>query len=258
MMDDVTGNAPEMDSGNADVAPDTGNADPAPTIQDPGNAAPEVTREMVQGSEYFKELQSLTTKKSQRNKELEAQNEQFQRALNDPLSSGITEAQMRHYLNMKGYDMRRLDAQQEDIYGDNSQVNQDAQILQHLGPVHTELQQTKSQLSKLVQSQVISELESAFPDWTNYEDDIKANLKRYPHLGEDREGIRQLYDMVVPPDVKRAAILKELRAEIEGKKDLSSATLPAASTPKAEVPDDDFTGDWEGAWDFAMRKHGLR
>ncbi len=256
-MNDETGNAPDMNSGNAEVAPDTGHATEAPATQDVGHAAPELTREMVQGHDVFKELQSGFTKKSQRNKELETQNEQYQRALQDPLNSGITEAQMRQYLNMKGYDMRRLDAQQEDAYGDQSQVNQDAQILQHLGPVHTELNAVKANYTKLIQNQVVTELESTFPDWSKYEDDIKDNLKRYPHLGENREGIKQLYSMCVPPEVQREAILKEMQAEIDSKKDLSNATLPAASTPKAEAPDDDFTGDWDGAWEWAKRKHGL-
>jgi hypothetical protein len=256
-MGDVTGNAPAGDSGNAEVAPETGNAASAPAVTEGGNAAPELTREMVQGSEYFKELQGSFTKRSQRLKEIEAQNQQYQKALQDPLSAGISETDLRRYLNMKGYDMQKLNTQQEnDMYGE-SQVPQDARILQHLGPMQERINRQQEQLNNMVHAQVITELNDNFKDWEKYEDDIKSTLAQYPHLGQTKEGIAKLYDLCVPVEKKEAAILERIQNEQRQKAELGNTVQPAGAKVKAEIPDISTAGDMNASWDLAKKTLGI-
>ena len=258
-MSDELGNAPAVEGGNAPTAPDQGNPEAAPTVPGDGHAAPELTREMIQGSKEFKELQAGFTKKSQRNSELEQQIQQYQRIVQDPLGHGISDAQLNQYLNMKGYELRKLNTQHEnDIYGDQSQATQDSQILQHMGPLQDRIDTMQRQMQNMVQQNVITELNDNFPDWHKYEDDIKDNLQRYPHLGQTKDGIKQLYDLCVPPEVKEAAILEKMQGEQAQKQALASASQPAATPPKAEPTDSSTAGNFAKSWEKAKEIVGVK
>ena len=262
-MDNEQSNAPVADGGNAPTAPDQGNPEAAPAVQGDGHAEAQLTREQVQSSPFFKELQADHTRKAQALKEAtsgreesQKQIQQLQQALNDPMQY-IPEEQVRQYMRLRGYNLSKLE--QDDYSGDNTQAIQEANLFRQIQPLQQKINDLEKQNQDILAQQVTSELNANFPDWTKYEDEIKNLVQNYPGLARSGpEGIKKLYNLAVPEEVKQARMLEQLQQEMRTKQDLSNTVQSATSNVKAEVPDEDTAGDWEKSWDKAMRMHGLK
>lgn len=97
------------------------------------------------------------------------------------------------------------------------------EVMKEIQPLIKEVQGVK-------QSNMESYMDNNFPDWRTYEDNMLQLLKEHPTLSKSPD---MLYDMALPPEVKRLRAIKEAQKKIQGQTE--AAAISGKSTTTKQV-----------------------
>ena len=101
-----------------------------------------------------------------------------------------------------------------------------AELAQQYEPMLNEVKNLKTQT-------VQQQLDSKYPDWATYEDEMIQNLQRHPSLANDTD---LLYRMSVPPEVMEARATEAALKRLKGSSDSATVSAPTATQQTSTRP----------------------
>lgn len=172
----------------------------------------------------YKEMQRAWTKKTTEYKQREKQYETKASAYDAFMANPVPQIKML----AQQYGLNITDAQAQQVaeqVGNGDPKNWDdvykvaeQRVLQKLGPVLSDYQQTRKQ-------NIEKQLDDNCPDWRQYEDEMQGNLQKHPSLVSDPV---KLYQISVPEKVWQSRATQEAMRKLQSKAE--SAQVSSGST----------------------------
>jgi len=223
--------------------PDTGSPD---TVFDPAEFD-RLTGELpdnlkAQAAALRKSLQGSYTKKTQEIAKHRQKIEAYDAFYNNPIP------QIQQMAQQLGYKLTRAEAQVvaeqtgqatnwepqswEEVLNRSKELAM-SEIMAKFEPVLSEMQASRK-------SAIERQLSEIDPSWSQYEDQMVANLTAHPTLAKDPA---MLYRLSVPPEVFESRATQRALAKLEAKGQLSklSGSSTTNKTPKTGIPDGPIT-----------------
>ena len=238
-VEGTTGVAPEVSSGQAPADTGQGQAQAAPaTPEEPSFFDPNQIPEELKPA--YKQMQSAFTKKMQGLSGEKQKIEAYNSFMADPIG------QMQQVARQYGYQLTRAEAAQA-INQQQSQQPAQSWEPQSWEEVMTQAEQRAEQrimerlqpvignLQKVTASNIERQLQEIDPGWATYQDDMSANLQKYPGLVNDVEA---LYKLSVPNDVLQSRAVQTALQKFQSKTEqakVSSSSKTSRSEPA--IPD---------------------
>lgn len=224
MAEPATDLAQTPEGTTAETTTDGSSAPPSQTTASGPDGAvesffdPESIRGKPELEAAYKQMQASYTKKSQefaRNRDKVSQYDQF---MSDPVGT------MRQLAQQMGYQLVQGSQEPGDTQDfqtwDDVMAAAEKKVMKRLEPVLGEIQQMK-------RSTIEQRLDTQYPDWRQYEDDMMQLLQQHPTLVQD---VDRLYRMAVPPEVLEARALKAAQRKLQGTKDASNVQGSSKTT----------------------------
>lgn len=226
---DSTGTTAETHSGNEGSSESaiqtTGNGpDAGDSFFDPNSIKGKPELEAA-----YRQMQGSYTKKMQAFREHQTKIDAYDRFASDPLNT-IRQIATQYGLHIvEGGKDQPKDWNPQNW--DEVMSEAEKRVLKKMEPVYSELRQLKQQ-------NVEGYLDTHYPDWRTYEDDMMDTLKTHPSLVKDPD---KLYRVSVPPEVWESRAMKRAQEKLRANGEAAKVSDGKTTTKTNQEPSGPLT-----------------
>lgn len=240
--------------GNAPDAPLSGSGDVSQTSAPMGAPGTDVESSFFDPASIrgkpeleaaYKQMQGAFTKRMQDFAQHRQKVDAYDRFARDPINTVSAIAQQMGFKLVQAGNEQPKDwnpSTWEDVLTE-AEKRAESRVLKRMEPVYNELRDLKKQ-------SVEGYLDSQFPDWRTYEDDMLRTLQEHPTLANQPD---KLYRLSVPEDVWEARATKAAMSKIQQRQQ-SASMAGATSTTRPTVPEKTGPLSFDQAVEAARRK----